>query len=187
LEGRRIVLVGGGVRSGKSSFATDQALRLGERRAFVATATASDPEMTARIERHRRDRGNAFATFEAPLALPETLATLDGYDVVVVDCLTHWISNLLLDKRPLQGILDATDAAVRVLQQRRFHSVLVTNEVGMSVHPPTEVGRAFVEACGWAHQRVARAADEVHLAVLGTVVRIRGGPGDRPFHGASER
>jgi adenosylcobinamide kinase/adenosylcobinamide-phosphate guanylyltransferase len=64
--------------------------------------------------------------------------------------------------------LKEVDAVVAILQQRRFHALLVTNEVGMSVHPPTPLGRAFVEICGFAHQRVARAADEVHLAVLGT-------------------
>ncbi len=175
METHRIVLIGGGVRSGKSSFAVDLAQRLGEGRAFVATARPSDDEMKVRIERHRRDRGDAFVTVEAPHALAETLASLGAYDVVVVDCLTVWLSNLLVQKEPIDRILEQVDGVVHELERRRFHAVLVTNEVGMSVHPTTSLGRSFVEVCGWAHQRFARVADEVHLAVLGTIVRIRPG------------
>ncbi|MBV9949351.1 MAG: bifunctional adenosylcobinamide kinase/adenosylcobinamide-phosphate guanylyltransferase [Myxococcales bacterium] len=115
----------------------------------------------------------------APTALAEALGALAGVDVVVVDCVTHWISNLLLarPRTPVEAILEATDAVVRELERRRYHTILVTNEVGMSVHPPSEIGRLFVEVCGWVHQRIARAADDVYLAVLGMVVPIRGGAG----------
>lgn len=167
-----IVLVGGGTRSGKSRFAVEIGQRLGRRRAFVATATASDQEMQARIERHRTDRGGAFETFEEPTALAEVLERLDDYDVVVVDCITHWLSNLLLRRMPRERILDEVDRVVSALRQRRFTSVLVTNEVGMSVHPATELGRAFVEMVGFAHQRLSAAADDVYLAVLGAIVKI---------------
>jgi adenosylcobinamide kinase/adenosylcobinamide-phosphate guanylyltransferase len=175
----RIVLIGGGVRSGKSSFAVELAHRLGDKRAFVATARPSDEEMKDRIERHQRDRGGAFDTIEAPLDLENALESLASYDVVVVDCLTHWLSNLLLRKDSVETILQAVDLAIRALARRCFHAVLVTNEVGMSIHPPTALGRAFVEVTGWAHQRFARAADEIHLAVLGTVIRIKPGPDER--------
>jgi len=170
---RKILLIGGGVRSGKSSFAVDLGLRLGERRAFIATATRSDDEMKARIDRHQLDRRNAFTTVEEPRALAEALEALTEYDVVVVDCLTHWLSNLLIEKVSQEDILKQVDLVVAVLQKRAFHAVLVTNEVGMSIHPPTALGRAFVEICGFAHQRFARAADEVHLAVLGTTLQIK--------------
>ena len=176
MESRHIILIGGGVRSGKSSFAIDLAQQLGHRRIFVATATPSDDEMRARIERHQLDRRDAFTTVEAPIALAETLASLEATDVVVVDCLTVWLANLLVRKDSTDAILGQVDRVVRVLQERRFHCILVTNEVGMSVHPETALGRAFVEVCGWAHQRVARVADQVYLAVLGTIVQIRPGP-----------
>jgi adenosylcobinamide kinase/adenosylcobinamide-phosphate guanylyltransferase len=175
LEERRIALVGGGTRSGKSAFAVDFARGLGERRVFVATARPFDDEMSARIDRHRRERQGAFETLEVPLELPEALESLDRCDVVVVDCLTLWLSNLLLRGDPADAILEQVDRVVRALVRRRFHVVLVTNEVGMSVHPPTPLGRAFVDVCGWTHQRIARVADEVYLAVLGVVVRIRPG------------
>ena len=167
------MLIGGGVRSGKSSFAVSLALGRGARRAFIATATRSDDEMTARILRHQVDRNDEFDTIEEPLDLAGALASLEGYDVVVVDCLTHWLSNLLLRDATDDAILREVDAVVDVLRLRAFDAILVTNEVGMSIHPPTPLGRRFVEICGFAHQRVARAADEVHLAVLGTTLRIR--------------
>ena len=172
---RRIVLIGGGVRSGKSAFAVELAQKLGERRMFIATARASDDEMAARIERHKRDRESKFTTIEEQTALEIALESLEPCDVVVIDCLTLWLSNLLARETPIERILERVDAVVAALERRRFHALLVTNEVGMSVHPPTRLGRAFVEVSGWAHQRIARAADEIHLAVLGTVVRIKPG------------
>jgi adenosylcobinamide kinase/adenosylcobinamide-phosphate guanylyltransferase len=178
----RVIVVGGGVRSGKSSFAVALAHELGDRRAFVATAKPLDDEMRERIDRHRRDRQDAFDTFEEPLALADQLSRLRDYDVVVVDCVTLWLSNQLLRRSPstegavraetLDAVLEDVDGLVRVLGQRRFHAILVTNEVGMSVHPPTSLGRAFVELSGFAHQRLARVADEIYLAVLGTVIRL---------------
>jgi adenosylcobinamide kinase / adenosylcobinamide-phosphate guanylyltransferase len=172
----RIVLIGGGVRSGKSAFALELAQRLGKRRAFIATATAFDDEMKVRIERHQRERRDEFTTVEEPLDLSGALDALDAHDVVVVDCLTLWLSNLLLHQESVEAILARADDLVRVLQKRRFHVVLVTNEVGMSVHPPTPVGRMFVELAGWTHQRVAKVADEIHLAVLGMTLRIKPAP-----------
>jgi adenosylcobinamide kinase / adenosylcobinamide-phosphate guanylyltransferase len=174
---RRIILIGGGVRSGKSSFAVELAQSLGDRRTFIATARASDDEMADRIDRHRREREDKFTTIEEPIALEAALDSLAPCDVVVIDCLTLWLSNLLLRETSTDRILELVDGVVAVLGQRRFHTVIVTNEVGMSVHPPTKLGRAFVEVSGWAHQRIARAADEIHLAVLGTVVRIKPFPG----------
>jgi adenosylcobinamide kinase/adenosylcobinamide-phosphate guanylyltransferase len=168
----RVVLIGGGVRSGKSAFAVALATRLGSRRAFIATAHASDEEMAARIARHQRDRGGAFVTIEASRALAEAIEGVTGVDVLVIDCLTLWLSNLLLAGEPVDGILAEADRVVAALAARRFHAVLVTNEVGMSVHPETALGRAFVEVSGFAHQRFARVADEIYLAVLGAIVRL---------------
>ena len=171
----KIVLVGGGTRSGKSALALSLARELGARRAFVATARAYDDEMRARIDRHRRERETAFETFEEPLDLPGVLRRIAGPDVVVVDCVTHWLSNLLVDGHSTEAILERLDAALTVLAERRFHTVLVTNEVGMSVHPESPLGRAFVEVTGFANQRLSRAADDVHFAVLGTSLLLRGG------------
>ena len=174
---RRIALVGGGVRSGKSTFALRLAEELGERRAFIATARISDPsdeDMALRISRHQHERGDRFQTYEEPYALPERIRSFqDGeMDVVAVDCLTLWIANLLLKKKTVDEILERVDELTAALLARRFHAVLVTNEVGMSVHPETELGRKFQEVTGWAHQRISRIADDIYLAVLGTILHV---------------
>jgi len=174
-----MILVGGGVRSGKSAFALRRAEALGARRAFVATAEAHDDEMRTRIDRHRHERGDAFLTIEAPRKLPEVLARLAAtgdMDVVVIDCLTLWLSNLIVDEYSDRDIMTQVDRLVSVLAQRRFHSLVVTNEVGMGVVPPSPLGRRFRDLAGNTHQRFGLQADEVYMAMLGMVLRIRPGP-----------
>jgi adenosylcobinamide kinase/adenosylcobinamide-phosphate guanylyltransferase len=171
----RIILVGGGARSGKSRFALGHARRLGQRRTLVATAEGLDDEMRARIARHRDERGADFTTVEVPLALPEALAELDT-EVVVIDCLTLWLSNLLLAELAAPAIEQRIEALAGVLARRRFHAVVVSNEVGMGLVPETPLGRAFRDLTGGAHQRLARAADEIYLAALGMVLRLHPAP-----------
>lgn len=171
----KVIVVGGGVRSGKSCFALARAQALGMRRVFVATGEALDGEMDERIARHRAERGDHFTTVEAPVELPAALAALDT-DVALVDCLTLWLSNLLCRDEPAARVLARIDDLVEVLARRRFHVVLVTNEVGMGVVPPSTLGRAFRDLAGTAHQRLAGIADELHFAVLGTVLRLRPSP-----------
>jgi adenosylcobinamide kinase / adenosylcobinamide-phosphate guanylyltransferase len=178
----RLILVGGGVRSGKSAFALARAAALGGRAAFVATAEALDGEMDARIARHRAERGDRFTTVEAPLDLPEALtalgdaAPIDRAGVVVIDCLTLWLSNLLVRDTPPARLHARLDDLAAALARRRFHAIVVTNEVGMGVVPPTPLGRAFRDLAGTAHQRLAALADEIHLAALGVVVRLHPAP-----------
>jgi adenosylcobinamide kinase/adenosylcobinamide-phosphate guanylyltransferase len=175
------VLVGGGARSGKSRFALARALELGggaggDRVVFVATAEASDDEMSARIARHREERGGRLRTVEAPVELPETLDALADADVVLVDCLTLWLSNMLIRGADADGILRRVEELRAVVARRRAALVLVTNEVGMGLVPDTPLGRVFRDVAGLAHQRLARDADEVHFAALGLVLRLRPGP-----------
>lgn len=171
-------LVGGGVRSGKSSFALALARSRGPRRAFVATAEALDDEMDARIAAHVSTRGPDFLTIEEPLALPQRLRELGGsdLDVVVVDCLTLWISNLLVRGDSPVTIAGQFEPLLRAIEQRTYHLVIVSNEVGMGVVPPSPLGRAFRDLVGVAHQQLARVADELYLAALGSIVRLRPEP-----------
>jgi adenosylcobinamide kinase/adenosylcobinamide-phosphate guanylyltransferase len=172
----RLVLVGGGARSGKSRCALRRALALGERRLFIATAEGLDEEMRARIARHRQERGAVFDTIEEPLALAETIAADRHHDVILVDCLTLWLSNLLgrgLDGEAVEGRLSELG---RVLAARRAHVVVVTNEVGLGLVPETPLGRTFRDLAGFAHQRLAAMSDEIYLAVLGVVLRVSPAP-----------
>ena len=174
----RIIVVGGGARSGKSRFALEYARRLGQRRVFVATAEGLDDEMRVRIAQHREERGAAFTTVEVPLALPEALAELAA-EVVVIDCLTLWLSNLLLAGLEAPAIEDRLGALESVLRRRRFHALVVSNEVGLGVVPETPLGRAFRDLTGRAHQRLARAADELYLGAMGIILRVHPGPVER--------
>ncbi|WP_394835058.1 bifunctional adenosylcobinamide kinase/adenosylcobinamide-phosphate guanylyltransferase [Pendulispora rubella] len=173
-------LIGGGARSGKSAFALRRALQRGPERIFIATAQAFDDEMRARIDRHIAERGSDFTTLEAPHDLDEVMRRLalppTRPDVVVVDCLTLWLSNLLLADLPHEAIERRVDALAEVLASAPFHTWLVTNEVGMGLVPETPLGRAFRDISGRAHQRLARSASEVYLAALGMVLRLRPGP-----------
>jgi adenosylcobinamide kinase/adenosylcobinamide-phosphate guanylyltransferase len=173
---RRIVLVGGGARSGKSAFALVRARELGTRRLFVATARPYDGDMEERIARHRTDRGETFDTVEEPVRIPEVVAAASGYDVAVVDCITLWLSNLLVDGMGSEAIERRVEDLAAALARAPCPVVLVTNEVGMGIHPETALGRTFRDLAGRAHQHLARAADEIHLAVLGVVVRLKPEP-----------
>ena len=172
----RLVLIGGGARSGKSRWALARGVALGARRLFIATAERSDDEMRDRIERHRAERGATFDTVEEPLALPEVIAADRDHDVIVVDCLTIWIANQLVGGAPPQAVLARVDALADVLRARRAHVVLVSNEVGMGLVPETPLGRVFRDLAGGAHQRLAPLADELFLAVTGVVLRLRPAP-----------
>jgi adenosylcobinamide kinase / adenosylcobinamide-phosphate guanylyltransferase len=174
--GPRLVLVGGGVRSGKSAFALAYARRLAEGGVFLATAQAFDDEMRARIERHRAERGAELETREEPLALVEALAGVASDRLVLVDCLTLWLSNLLLAELPAREILGRVDRFVQAARQRSAPTLVVTNEVGMGVVPESPLGRAFRDLAGLANQRLAAAADETYAAILGVVLRLHPAP-----------
>jgi adenosylcobinamide kinase/adenosylcobinamide-phosphate guanylyltransferase len=171
-----VIVIGGGVRSGKSSFALTRARALGPRRGFIATAQAFDDEMAVRIAEHVRTRGADFQTFEEPIALAERLAALRDLDAVVVDCLTLWLSNLLLRDESAAAISAKVDELAHALVSVPFHTIIVTNEVGMGVVPDSPLGRVFRDAAGFAHQRLAAITDELYLAALGVIVRLRPAP-----------
>ena len=175
MSSRRLIFVGGGVRSGKSELALRLARRLGPRRLFVATAEAHDAEMRARIAQHRNERGSDFETLEEPFDVPELLLRIEA-DVVVLDCLTLWLSNMLCRGDGQDGVERHLDALVAALERRAFDAVVVTNEVGMGVVPETALGRTFRDLSGIAHQRVGRLADEIYLGALGTMLRLKPGP-----------
>lgn len=172
----KVILVGGGARSGKSAHALALARSLGSRRTFLATARRYDGDLAARIDRHVRERGPDFTTVEEPIELPARLASAGATDVALVDCLTLWVSNLLVDGADDAAVEARVESLCRVLAAPPCHVVLVTNEVGMGVHPETPLGRRFRDLAGRTHQRVAGVAGEVHFAVMGVVLRLSPGP-----------
>lgn len=168
-----IVLVGGGVRTGKSAFALERARRLGKRRVFLATGVAGDAEMSERIARHRQERGRGFRTVEAAVEVVEAVRGLKNADVVLLDCLTFWIANELMGVRGEREVLREVQRLVDALRAKRLKAVVVTNEVGMGLVPETPLGRAFRDVCGRAHQILAREADEVWFGAMGLMIRLK--------------
>lgn len=168
------MLIGGGVRCGKSAFALARACELGTRRLFIATAQAFDDEMRTRIRDHQLERGALFETLEEPLAVPEAVrAQGTQHDVIVIDCLTLWLSNLLMRDEDVEARIEALAQALRV---RACHVIIVTNEVGMGLVPDNALGRRFRDCAGRAHQRLARESDEIYMGALGCLLRLRPDP-----------
>ena len=162
----RFTLVLGGARSGKSRYA--ESLFEGvSPRTYVATGQAFDDEMRERIEAHRAAR-HGWTTLEAPLDLPEALS---GGTPALVDCLTLWLTNLLLAGR---DPAPAADALAHALAARSALTVLVSNEVGLGIVPDNALARRFRDEAGRLHQRLAAGAENVVLLVAGLPMRVKG-------------
>lgn len=163
--GLRPMLVLGGARSGKSRFAERFACESGLARIYLATATAGDDEMRARIAHHRAQRGDDWRTVEEPLALVDALAREAGEGrVVLVDCLTLWLSNLMHAARDVEA---ASKALADWLRDTRHSVLLVSNEVGLGLVPETPLGRDFRDAQGRLNQAIAAAVPNVAFVAAG--------------------
>lgn len=165
------LLVLGGARSGKSSYAQTRAEALDGELRFVATAQAFDTEMTDRITRHRADRGQRWSTIEAPIDLAAAIrAESREGRVLLVDCLTLWTSNLLLAGH---DIATATGELVRAVSTAPGPLILVANEVGLGIVPDNALARRFRDEAGRVNQRIAAAADEVVFIAAGLPLRLK--------------
>ena len=169
-------LISGGARSGKSAFALKWALSRGDRRIFVATAQVFDDEMRQRALNHQAERRDQFRTKECPFALEDTLRAMTDADVVVIDCLTMWLSNMQLAHVPAATIEQRVATLSEVLKAARFHSIIVSNEVGMGIVPDNAMARSFRDLTGRAHQALAASSTELYFATMGTILRLRPAP-----------
>jgi adenosylcobinamide kinase/adenosylcobinamide-phosphate guanylyltransferase len=170
-----VTFILGGCRSGKSSFALKTANAISaDRRVFIATSMPSDDEMKARVARHRAERGPGWITVEAPLALAEAIAeNARNGCVILVDCLTLWISNMLLETGALAEVEPRIPSLIRTLAQAPCPVVLVSNEVGAGIVPENKLARQFRDLAGTANQAVAAAANRVVWVVAGIPVTIK--------------
>ncbi len=178
---KRLTLILGGVRAGKSTYAQQLAAK-GEPVLFVATAEPGDADMQARIEAHREGRPSDWDTLEEPVDLVEELTLLlDRYDTVLLDCLTLWVSNLLLRQQdPDASRNDILTEARRLLDLYHCGSaswIVVSNEVGLGVVPPTKLGRVFADELGRANQLVAAEADDVYFMAAGLPLELKSAKG----------
>ena len=170
-----IVYVSGGARSGKSRFAETYAARSSDDVTYLATAQAFDDEMRDRIARHRDDRPAAWHTAEEPLDVAQAARNVQT-PTLLLDCLSLWVSNLLLAGEPEDRMLAATDDLLTALRERGGLSVLVSNEVGLGIVPDNALARAYRDALGRVNQRVAAASDEAYLLVSGLPLQLKGQP-----------
>jgi adenosylcobinamide kinase/adenosylcobinamide-phosphate guanylyltransferase len=172
-------LITGGVRSGKSRFAEQQALSHGGPLCYLATAQALDHEMEERIAQHQARRGSDWQTVEEPLALPQTLARLDGsYGAILVDCITLWLTNLLLlrelpDQEREELLLVDVHRLVATLRAMQTPVILVTNEVGLGIVPEHRLGRLFRDLAGHTNQLLAASCDQVYALICGLPLKLK--------------
>lgn len=173
----------GGARSGKSRYAVEQARVIGGLAAVVATARAVDRDMAARIARHRAERPAQWVTLEEPLDVAAACRrAARSHDLVIVDCITVWVSNLMERGDDDTLVLAAVDDLAKLLRERLVSIILVSNEVGQGVHPPTELGRRFRDLLGVVNQRLAAAADRVTLMVAALPLTVKDTPLPSPPH-----
>lgn len=172
---KEIILVTGGCRSGKSRFALDYINQHYENKVFLATAEALDDEMKSRIQRHQAERGPEWTTLEEPTAVTEKLASLgEKYQALLIDCLTLWITNLLMAEVTEADILKRADELAESLQNIPQSVVVVTNEVGSGIVPENQMSREFRDLAGAVNQKMAACADAVVFTVAGIPQVIKG-------------
>jgi adenosylcobinamide kinase / adenosylcobinamide-phosphate guanylyltransferase len=170
----RLTLVLGGARSGKSRYAESIVTVLPPPWIYVAAGQGLDAEMAARIEAHRARRGAGWSTVETPHALAATLAA-SGSAPILVDCLTLWLSNLMMAEVPIEAEFDRLGQA---LHKATAPVVMVANEVGSGIVPDNALARRFRDLQGWLNQRIAAQADNVVLVVAGLPLFVKGRPGE---------
>lgn len=171
-------LILGGARSGKSSFAESLVLSSPlSSRHYVATATKSDQEMQRRIEHHQARRDDSWRLHECPLDIDLLLSNFTDQDIVLIDCLTLWMSNVIFENGQTateEAINQRVERLIEALSKSQSDVILVSNEVGLGVVPMGEVSRLFVDHAGWMNQAIAKIADKVTFVAAGLPMQLKG-------------
>ena len=177
-----MILITGGARSGKSTFAEKLASNLANgRKAYIATAQVFDDEMAQRIKIHQSRRGEDWKTFEAPFNAEEAIIEAGGdFDVILFDCLTIYLSNFLCAFENVDDI-DKINAELQIVVKKLINAakrirgtiIFVTNEVGAGIVPENKLARVYRDCAGIANQMIAAEADEVYLVVAGIPLKIK--------------
>ena len=176
-----LTLILGGARSGKSSYAQSLAEESNKSVTFIATAQALDDEMSARIQKHRAERPSNWETLEVPLDLALHVQQIKS-DVVILDCVTLLVNNLLMqfvkndlvDEAPFTlAVQKEVNQLTVKIRETKQDWIIISNELGLGLVPPYQMGRVYRDALGWANQRLARAADKVIFMVAGIPTIIK--------------
>jgi len=172
------ILITGGARAGKSSYAQKLAADIGEKVLFVATAEAKDEDMRLRIEKHKKSRPSRWETLEAPKNVAKVIESAAGdYSIVIIDCITMLVSNLMLGVKDEtfaeSEILKEINALINAMKAKSATYILVSNEVGLGIVPDNELSRNYRDLLGRANQLLSSYADDVYLLVAGIPVKIK--------------
>ncbi len=174
-QASRLILLTGATRSGKSRLAVELASHFGPRILYLATCEPTDRDMKRRVARHRQERPASWTTIEAPDDLSAVISQQNGtMDGAILDCLTLYVSRLVMRKLSDEMILKRICTFCETMRRAPFPIVMVTNEVGWGVVPPTRLGRRFRDMAGLVNQLVAQHADEVYLVVTGLPWCLKG-------------
>jgi len=171
---KKIIFITGGARSGKSTYALKDASKISGNKAYIATAESLDEEMRERIEKHKKQRGRDWDTYEEPLKIAEVIQETEGkYTAILIDCLTLWLSNIM------QSGLNISQEITNLIETLRIthhtsHIYIVSNEVGMGIVPKNDMARRFRDIAGILNQKVAEISDEVYLLIAGLPMKIKG-------------
>ncbi len=172
---KKIIFITGGARSGKSRFAQELGRNFPGPWAYLATAQPLDREMAERILHHKQSRSADWHTLEEPLRVAEMLRKNgDRFGLILLDCLTLWISNLMMEGRSEENIIGNADLLIQAGRATECSLIFVGNEVGMGIVPENPQARTFRDLSGLVQQKIAREADEVYLMVSGLPQKIKG-------------
>lgn len=170
---KKFVFVIGGARSGKSSFALKLALAMPGEKTYIATGTASDPEMKVRIEKHKGSRGVCWKTIEEPREIAARLTAIGHNGAILLDCLTLWISNLMQAGLTDDEIMKEAGALAKSCKKAKADVVIVSNETGLGIVPENRLARRFRDASGLVNQLMAQEAGAVYFVAAGIPVKIK--------------
>ncbi len=170
-----LIFITGGCRSGKSQFALDYANRHFHKKLYLATCEALDEEMVKRIEDHKKRRGSDWRTVEEPIKIAEVIRKQkEDVEVILLDCITLWLSNLLMRQKSDHAIMDEVSRLIETVKKGHSSLIFVSNEVGMGIVPAEPLGRRFRDLAGMANQKMAEAADRVVFMVSGIPIFLKG-------------
>lgn len=171
--GKKFSFVIGGARSGKSALALKLSMGVSGRKLFIATAEAFDEEMKERIKRHRDERTDGWETIEEPRAVSERMARLDGTGVILIDCLTLWISNMMGAGLEDGEIIRQAGALADSCSDSPFDVIAVSNEVGLGIVPENPSARRFRDLAGEVNQIFGAKADDVWFVASGIPLKMK--------------
>lgn len=176
----KIILILGGARSGKSSYALEKAEKLGGKKLFIATATETDAEMKIRIQNHRKARSRDWDTDEVPISISETLKKkAEFYNVILIDCLTLWLFNVMESNKKAVETINTLVADLQDIRHFPYCSVelsailIVSNEIGLGIVPENKLARTFRDEAGRLNQKIAGVSDEVYFMVSGMPLELK--------------